>query len=54
LVVIIGTSGERARDSERDGCGRGRVRRRRVGRAPGMFDSLGVKVPYPTWWRWRI
>jgi len=19
-----------------------------------MFDSLGVKVPYSTWWRWRV
>jgi len=21
---------------------------------PSMFNSLEVKVLYPTWWRWRI
>jgi len=21
---------------------------------PSMFNSLGVKVPYSTWWRWRV
>ena len=30
------------------------LRLRRPGCVPSMFDSLGVKVPYPTGWRRRI
>jgi len=27
---------------------------KRVRGVPSMFDSLGVQVPWPTWWRWRL